>query len=363
MIILANIIFGFTVLQMVIALVNMIFREKPVHEVPSGRPMVSVLIPARNEEKNIANLLNDLISQDYRNIEVYVFNDQSEDTTDHIVSEFAKRDGRIRLINSAGLPEGWLGKNFACHTLSQSGKGDYFLFLDADVRIEGSIIDGMVYMSEKKKLDLISIFPKQVIITPGEWMTVPVMNYILLTLLPLVFVRKLKFYSMAAANGQFMFFKASVYKALEPHRIMKDNKVEDIETARYMKRNHFRVACLTGDNSVRCRMYSGFSEAVNGFSKNMAAFFGNSLIMALIFWVITTFGFIIIYSELGTILFSFYFAAYLATRVTVSYASEQNPDRNILYLIPQQMTMGLIIIKAFIYKYFTGYKWKGRVVN
>jgi len=363
MIILAYIILGFTVLQMVIALVNLIFREKPVHEVPDGKPMISVLIPARNEEKNIGNLLNDLVRQDYRNIEVIVFNDQSEDTTDHIVSECEKKDGRIRLINSAGLPEGWLGKNFACHTLSQPGKGDYFLFLDSDVRLESPIIDSMVYLSEKKKLDLISLFPKQVIITPGEWMTVPIMNYILLSLLPLVFVRKLKFSSMAAANGQFMFFKASVYKALEPHRLMKDKKVEDIETARHMKKNHFRVACLTGDSSVRCRMYHGYSEAVNGFSKNMAAFFGNSLLIAFIFWVITTFGFIIIYSQSGTILFSLYFAAYLATRVMVSYASEQNPGLNLLYIIPQQVAMGLIIFKAFINKYFIGYKWKGRVVR
>jgi glycosyltransferase involved in cell wall biosynthesis len=363
MIILAYIIFGFTLLQMLIALVNFIFREKPVHSVPSESPMVSVLIPARNEENNMGNLLGDLISQDYRNIEIVIFNDQSEDETEKIVSGFAAGDGRIRLINSPGLPDGWLGKNFACHSLSETGKGDYFLFLDADVRIERSIIGSMIYMSEKKKLSLISIFPKQVIITPGEWMTVPVMNYILLTLLPLVFVRKLMFSSLAAANGQFMFFVTAAYKALEPHRYMKDNKVEDIETARFMKRNHFGVACLTGDSSVRCRMYNGFSEAVNGFSKNMAAFFGNSLVIAFIFWIITTFGCIIIITELGIFLFSVYFAAYLATRVLVSFASEQYPGKNLLYIIPQQLSMGLIIIKAFINKYFKGYQWKGRFVK
>jgi len=87
----------------------------------------------------------------------------------------------------------------------------------------------------KHNLSLISIFPKQVIISPGERITVPNMNYILLSLLPLIFVKKLKYPSMAAANGQFMFFRAEDYHSIEPHRLMKKDKVEDISTARYLK--------------------------------------------------------------------------------------------------------------------------------
>jgi glycosyltransferase involved in cell wall biosynthesis len=360
---LSYIILAFTLLQLIIALVNFIFREKPVRGLSNYQPLVSVLIPARNEERNIGNLLDDLAVQDYRNIEVIVFNDQSEDLTGGIVSDAMKHDGRIRLINSHGLPEGWLGKNFACHSLAESAKGDFFLYLDADVRIGASIIAGMVYMSGSNKLKLISIFPKQVICTTGEKATVPVMNFILLSLLPLIFVRKLKFSSMSAANGQFMFFDAATYRTVEPHRLMRDRKVEDIDIARYMKRNHFRMACLTGDSSVRCRMYNGFSEAVDGFSKNIAAFFGNSLSGAFLFWCVTTFGFIPVFIELNIILFSLYSAAYIATRIMVSLASEQNAGINLIFLIPQQFSMGLIICNAFIKRYFKGYQWKGREVR
>ena len=118
-----------------VALTNLMVERNLPESENSSEELVSVLIPARNEENNIGNILTDLINQDHRNIEVIVFNDQSEDRTAEIVREFARIDNRIRLIESDGLPEGWLGKNYACHKLSQSATGKYLLFLDADVRV------------------------------------------------------------------------------------------------------------------------------------------------------------------------------------------------------------------------------------
>jgi hypothetical protein len=363
MIYIAYFVFGFAVLQLLVSLANLLFRERLRKGKLKNNPLVSVLIPARNEEENIGNILKDLLTQDYGNIEIVVFNDQSDDKTEGIVLEFGKLDKRITLVNSLGLPECWLGKNFACHTLSKSANGEYLLFIDADVRVSGGIIANSIAFIEKYDLALISIFPRQIISTFGEKITVPNMNYILLSLLPLILVRKLPFPSLAAANGQFMMFNSKIYKSIYPHELLKGNKVEDIEIARFLKKKRFRIACLTGDKTIMCRMYSGFSEAVNGFSKNVTAFFGNSLLLSLLFWITTTFGFIPVLSAMPALDFTIYISAFLITRIIISVTSEQNLFLNLLLFIPQQIACGLFINKAFTNRLLKNYQWKGRSIK
>ena len=363
MVFIAYTILVFTVIQLLVALSNLCFETNlPRTDYVPG-DLVSVLIPARNEEKNIGSLLDDLINQECRNIEVIVFNDQSEDRTAEIVTEYTIRDKRIRLVNSDGLPEGWLGKNFACHSLSEKARGKYLLFLDADVRIRNNLIGRTVSFAVRHDLGLISIFPKQIIITSGERMTVPVMNYILVSLLPLVLVRKLRFPSLSAANGQFMFFDGERYRAMRPHEIVKNDKVEDISIARMYKENRINTACLLGDNSITCRMYTRFSDAVKGFSKNIIAFFGNSFILAILFWMVTTFGFLfVIFSFPSVIIFS-YIIIYILIRIIISAASRQSIFFNLFFIVPLQVSMGLFIYRAFINKKFRSFQWKGRNID
>lgn len=360
MIVIAYIVIIFTGIQLLVSVANLLFETNLPDTGKAEGPLVSVLIPARNEEENIGNILNDLLVQKYRNIEVIVFNDQSEDRTAEIVTFFTVRGNTIKIIESPGLPEGWLGKNFACHSLSRMAEGEYFLFLDADVRISGNVIGRAVAFSEKMKLDLISAFPKQLIKTPGERITVPVMNYILLSLLPLVLVRKSGYSSLAAANGQFMFFRASVYREFLPHEVIRSNMVEDIQIARMFKKAGRKVSCLLGDDDLACRMYRGFSEAVDGFSKNVIAFFGNSFLLAVIFFLITTFGFLAVLYTMPLSVFAVYMISYLAIRLSVSAASRQNLFYNTLLIIPLQFSTGLFIYRAFFNKTFRRFQWKGR---
>ena len=356
-------VFLITILQLLIACVNLLFRSKLPPGNKSDKPLVSVLIPARNEEKNIGNVLEDLLNQDYGQIEVIVFNDLSDDATAEIVTEFSRRDNRIRMINADRLPEGWLGKNRACHILSQHASGEYFLFLDADVRVGNKLIFNAISYMDRFGLALVSIFPRQIMMTLGEKMAVPVMNYILLTLLPLVLVRKSIFSSLAAANGQFMLFNAAVYKSLNPHEKMKSNMVEDIEIARYLKKEGYKIACLAGDCTIQCRMYSGAMDAVRGFSKNVAAFFGNSIMLAFVFWLITSFGFLFALYSLTLPLMLSYFIVFLLTRIIVSAISEQNAAENLLLIFPQQISLGLFIFYAFTRKKNKTYHWKGREIK
>ena len=359
----AYIILVFTVIQMLVALINLVIETNLPQRGKLSGPLVSVLIPARNEENNISNLLDDLLNQDYQNIEVIVFNDQSDDRTAEIVTRYSDHDGRIRLVDSPGLSEGWLGKNFACHSLSLKASGRYLLFLDADVRISDNAIGRAAQFAEQKNLNLISLFPKQDIVTFGERITVPNMNYILVSLLPLVLVRKVRFPSLAAANGQFMFFTAKEYREMMPHEKMKKEKVEDILIARAYKRMEFKVACMLGDDSTTCRMYFGFSDAVKGFSKNVTEFFGGSFVIAILFWLVTTFGFIFTYLYLSPLLFVLYIAAYILARIFVSVASRQNAFYNLLYVVPLQVSLGIFIFESFINRYFRKFQWKGRYIK
>ena len=353
----------FTLVQFLVAAANLVFLQRFPKINQNFNLLVSVLIPARNEEKNIGNLLTGLQNQDYKNIEIIVFNDQSTDKTASIVNIFAENDKRIKLINSNGLPEGWLGKNHACFSLAKHASGKYFLFLDADVNIGNNIIQQTTQFSEKHKLGLLSIFPMQIMKTLGEQVTVPNMNFILLSLLPLVLVRKICFSSIAAANGQYMLFQSEIYWKIQPHEKMKTSKVEDIEIARFFKQNKIKVACLVGNPSITCRMYSGFSEAVYGFSKNVIQFFGGSFFMAILFWLVTSLGFIAVLFSFSTTIFLLYLLAIILTRIFISIVSKQSVLRNLRFAVPQQITMGIFIFQAIINTYKKQYLWKGRNIS
>lgn len=360
---LAYFILGFSILQLLVAISNLIFRQKLKTSNSSYNGLVSILIPARNEERNIHNLLSDLQNQQYNQIEIIVFNDLSTDKTADIVRKFSETDPRIRLINSDGLPDGWLGKNFACHNLALHAKGEFLLFIDADVRLKDTILLNSIALAEKHQTGLLSIFPKQTMLTTGEQITVPIMNYILLSLLPLALVLKSKWPSLSAANGQFMLFNKKQYTQYQPHLKFKNNKVEDIATARYFKRNNIPVICTVGDDSISCRMYTSYSEASNGFSKNIIVFFGNSVIGSLLFWAITTVGFtVFIYNS--TLYISLAYAlVYILTRIVISKISQQNIGLNLLYLIPQQLTMGLIIGQSLTNTKNKKIIWKERNIS
>ena len=358
----AYIIIAFTSIQLLVAFTNFLFNQKLGKALKSTK-LISVLIPARNEEHNIRNLLHDLMEQEYKNIEVLVFDDQSSDNTGAVVRAIAINHDRIQLISSEGLPSGWFGKNYACHSLSKQAKGDYYLFLDADVRITNNVIGQTLSFAEKHKLSLVSVFPKQIMRNNGEYATVPIMNYILLTLLPLILVRKLGLTSLAAANGQYMFFEANQYKKTLPHKIMKSEKVEDIKIARFYKKRKLKIACLANETDIKCRMYGSYKESLNGFSKNVTTFFGSSTLLAILFWLITTIGFIpilIVYSSTGLAL---YLIVVLIIHSLVSITSRQSVAKNLTYLVIQQLSLGLIIAKSIYNQIRKQYIWKGRNVH
>ncbi|MBS0012264.1 MAG: glycosyltransferase [Bacteroidales bacterium] len=361
----------FAGLRLLVALVNFLFRLRIKTKDAGEEALVSILIPARNEENNIGQLLDQLGKQDHLNLEIIVMDDNSDDNTAAVVREKMNLDSRIKLLENDHVPEGWSGKNHACHLLSQKAGGKYFLFLDADISIKSNIISAMVGYLDRHGLVLVSIFPKQIMRSFGERITVPNMNWILLSLLPLLMVRLSKKSSLAAANGQFMLFDAEEYRRLSPHAMVRSSLVEDIQMMRKIKklrpdksrrkslRNRYKTAVLTGDDRISCRMYNDFEEAVHGFSKNVLHFFGNSLLWAFIFLFLTGPAIIIIafYSLTLTLV---YLLAAILTRILISLTSKQNVLYNLILAPLQQLSLYFIVYKAVRIKFAGSYTWKER---
>ncbi|KUP06465.1 hypothetical protein Q75_07990 [Bacillus coahuilensis p1.1.43] len=230
--------------------------------------LVSVLVPMRDEEKNVPGLISSLKTITYENVEIILLDDGSSDCTNHVASELIKDDQRFTLIKGIQLPEGWVGKVHACHLLSKEAKGD-FCFLDADVRISKSVIEECFYLMKKYQSALISgfaHFPTKPILAK---LLVPFQHYFVFGLLPVHFANHTTWKNFTAAHGGFMFFNRNVYEQVGGHESVKENLVEDITFAKRLKKFGYRVTLANISNKVTCNMYSTNKDVWQGFLKNI----------------------------------------------------------------------------------------------
>lgn len=359
--ILAVFVLAVTGIQLGVALFNLLAGERLLRTTAAGPVPVSVLIPARNEAPRIGALLSDLLRSEGIPQEIIVCDDQSDDGTAEIVEDFRYRCARVKLIRTDGLPAGWTGKNFACHRLAACASGQYLLFLDADVRIGPGAIGRLLATACRHRLGLLSVFPHQLLGSWGEKAVVPLMNEILLTLLPLRAVRKVPGQpALAAANGQVMLFDASVYRRLQPHREVRSQPVEDIRIARYYKNCRIATGCYAGDPDIACRMYRGLGESLAGFSRSLPAFFGGSYLLAFIFWLVTALGFWPVYRSFPLGMTVFYLAVYLLIRYLVARIGRQPAAIHLLFWPLQQVAFGCILGRSLFLRCRRKQRWKGR---
>jgi len=353
----------FLAIRTLISLVNLISRLHLPDQKPASFPQVSVLIPARNEEAVIGRLLESLEKLDYPDFEVIVCNDYSSDNTEKILNWMVDEDDRFHWFLGEKLPDDWLGKNFACHQLAKKASGKYLIFLDADVELSPDAISKAVAFFQENGLSLLSVFPQQKMESFAEQITVPVMNWILQSLLPMILVQKTKFPSLSAANGQLMMFDAGNYRTHQWHSRVRNQNVEDIRLARMIKAEGLKTAVLLGNNDAYCRMYRTFNEAVVGFSRNIHEYFGGRRAVMLAFWFITCLGPFIVFFTNGWTFFSLFLLLVLANRLLIAAANRQNVFLSVL-LHPLQM----ISFTTFVfYNIFRSIKkettWKGRKIR
>lgn len=356
-------IFIFLILRFTVTLFNFISNPKLTSSPRDYDDLVSILIPARDEEHNILHLLKSIRDQDYQHYEVIVLDDHSSDKTYEICKKFASSDQRFRVVPGKELPKDWLGKNYACYQLAEESKGKYLMFLDADETIADGLVNNTIHRMKFYRLDLLSLFTNQVMISWGERMIVPLMHFILLNLLPLRLVRLSKNPVFSAASGQFMLFSAAIYKENQWHERVRNKVVEDIEIMRSVKALGFRGEALLANGYIFCRMYTNFTSAFQGFSKNLLAGFNNNIVGLFLYLLLVILGPLAIFYILSIDLLFFALSLIILSRVMISLMSGQNVWVNIL-LHPIQLISMLFIAVISVKKYFTKtIVWKGRLIR
>jgi len=357
------VVFFFLILRFAITLFNFISNPKLTHSAKHYNDLVSILIPARNEQNNIYYLLESIKNQSYTNIEVIVLDDDSSDRTFAICKEFSSQDSRFSVIKGNPLPDNWLGKNYACHQLAKKAKGKYLMFLDADGIIKDGLINNALHRMKIGNLALLSLFTNQIMGSMGERLVVPLMHFLLLNTFPLRLVKLLDKPSVSAASGQFMLFDAAIYHNNTWHSKVKSEVVEDIAIMKKAKSAGYKTESLLANGYIYCRMYNGYTEAINGFSKSLLAGFNNNIAGLVCYVLLVLIGpvFIAFYLDLPLLFFGL--TLIVLSRIMISLASGQNVFLNLL-LHPFQMFSFIILAVVSLRKSFAKkIIWKGRVIT
>ncbi|OQB47580.1 MAG: GalNAc(5)-diNAcBac-PP-undecaprenol beta-1,3-glucosyltransferase [Firmicutes bacterium ADurb.Bin153] len=246
---------------------------------------LSILVPARNEQDNIEKCVRSLMGQDYPNYEIVVLNDNSTDATGEILERLRLEDPRIRIIDGTPLPQGWLGKNWACMQLAEAATGEILFFTDADTEHEPFSASASVALMEDRNPGMMSGFVKQRMDTLGEKLVVPLMLWGMLCFTPVIVMHYMKYSFLTAACGQYMVFDRKAYFKVGGHSSVKARVDEDKEFARVMKQNGFPVIMADATRMISCKMYGGFKEAVRGFSKNVFSAFNYRVLPFVLVWL------------------------------------------------------------------------------
>ena len=244
-------------------------RVKRVLEIDYQDPFISVLVPARNEERGIRECIDSLCNQVYSSYEVLVLDDGSTDSTPDILKELKEQyPDTLTIITGSLLPNEWVGKSHACHQLSMKAKGEYLLFTDADTIHSPYSLLSLVRTSRHYQADLLTAVPNQKMSSFWEHLMIPFMHVLYHGYLPNSMIYSNHDSRFSAANGQVMLFRYDAYQEIDGHKSVKTSLVEDIDIAKKIKQNKSKVVLANAIDVVSCSMYSGFDEVFMGFSKN-----------------------------------------------------------------------------------------------
>lgn len=264
--------------MLTIAIINSLtFPRLGQTPAPKAAPLISILIPARNEACVIEQTVQAILSQSYPNFELIVLDDFSDDATAAVARTAGYKDHRLRVILGQPLPDGWLGKNWACHQLAQQAQGEWLIFTDADVQWKPQALESIIAEAERTQADLLTVWPTQQSETWAERLVVPMMALAVVGYLPLPLVHFTRWPIFAAANGQCLAFRRPAYDFIHGHAAVKHDVLEDVTLARQVKAHGLKLRMANGANHITCRMYKNWSGVREGFAKNILAGYGNSV--------------------------------------------------------------------------------------
>jgi hypothetical protein len=249
---------------LLLALVNLrLLRPPPL---PSGRPCVSVLIPARNEEANIADACAAVLASEGVELELVVLDDASTDRTPEILRGI--EDERLVVAQAPKLPPGWSGKQHACHVLSGLARHELMVFVDADVRLAPDAVAGMAGFMQRHPVGLASGFPRQVTVTWAEVLLLPLIHFMLFGFLPIAAMRRSPSPGLGAGCGQLFIARRDAYRRASGHAAIRASLHDGITLPRAFRRAGEMTDLFDAGGFACCRMYVNAAQVWEGLCKN-----------------------------------------------------------------------------------------------
>jgi len=269
------------ILALLVILYRYATRRPNLRDYPPAKtgPLVSVVIPARNEARNIERCVRSILAATYPTIEVIVVDDRSTDGTGDLVERLG-----VRLLRGAELPPGWFGKQWALVQGYRMARGELLLFADADTKHEPELIARAVAALAQERVDLFSVIPRQEMATFWERLIQP---HVFLALQARVGdlrrVNRTRIEWNAIANGQFILVTRSSYEGIGTHEAVKSSVADDVMLAQSYVRRGLDIFLAHAPDDMTTRMYGSLREIVAGWSKNLAL--GAPLMMPPVRWI------------------------------------------------------------------------------
>jgi len=235
-------------------------------------PRVSIIVPARNEERSIGSCVESLTKQEYPDFEVLVVDDRSEDRTAAIVRSLPLGNAsRVTIVEGTPLPDGWFGKPWACQQGGEAATGELLLFTDADTIHAPDLLPRVVAALEEDRADALSLVGRQILGTFWERVIQPqIFGLIGMRFPRLDRVMGGGRWRDAVANGQYMILTRRSWEELGGHGSVRHEVVEDVRMAQELVRRGNRLTIRRAEEAFATRMYQSLSELVNGWTKNVA---------------------------------------------------------------------------------------------
>ncbi len=248
----------------------------PLRKCGAGLPLLSIIVPARDEERNIERCVRSLLAQRLENYEVLVVDDRSSDGTRAILAQLEAESPRLLVIDGAPLPAGWAGKPWAIVQAAQRARGAWMLFTDADSSHHPDGSASALHFAIDHDVAMLTIATYQELGSFWERAILPaILGMVLFATGPLDRLNDPADTKHALANGQYILFERNAYEALGTHAAVRDAIAEDLELARRIKTDgRYRMIIASGESIASVRMYRTFAEIWGGFVKNV--YFGAS---------------------------------------------------------------------------------------
>ena len=343
-----------------ISLINFLTIRTP-NKSSQIKESISVVVPLRNEAKNVAELVASLHHQkNLTHIGFLLLDDNSEDDTLALLQQHTSGLSNFHILSGSTLPQGWIGKTWALQQLFERAQSEFIISVDADVRLVPDAISKAVTLLKSTQLDFLSPYPKQLADSWSERLIQPLLQWSWMSTVILRVAEKSSLASTVVANGQFFVVRRAALAQIDGYDSVRNRVLDDVVLARSLVKSGSHGCVANGAAIASTRMYSSWSQIQAGYGKSLHAAFGSVFGsgIAIAFLFLTGIA-PLVAGIMGSYAGWYAYAAVTLTRVMSSIKSGKNPLDALLHPISSALLIYLIIYSWLMRGQV---QWKGRTL-